>query len=92
MVCAPATYAADSTQSADPSQKSEKEPFEVDNKPPDMVVDERTEMEMLRDLGDSLRKLNHAATETVKEVNRHAPAPIGMQDIVAEQIVKSVWL
>ncbi len=87
VVCAPAACAADASQSSDPSQKSEKEPFKVDSKPPDMVVDERTEIEMLRDLGDSLRKLDHAATETVKEVNRHAPAPIGMQDIVAEQIV-----
>lgn len=86
-ICAPAAYAAESVQSADPSQKTEKEPFKVDKTPPDMVVDERTEMEMLRDLGDSLRKLEHAATEAVKEVNRHAPAPIGMQDIVTEQIM-----
>jgi hypothetical protein len=84
---APAAYAADSSQSSDPSQTSEKEPFKVDKAPPDMVVDERTEMEMLRDLGDSLKKLDNAATETVKEVNRHAPAPIGMQDIVEEQIM-----
>lgn len=87
LVFAPAVYAADSSQSADPSQTSEKEPFKVDKTPPDMVVDERTEMEMLRDLGDSLKKLDHAATETVKEVNRHAPAPVGMQDIVEEQVL-----
>ena len=84
-VFAPATNAADS--STDPSQKSEKEPFTADKAPPDMVVDERTEMEMLRDLGDSLKKLDHAATETVKEVNRHSAAPVGMQDIVEEQVL-----
>lgn len=73
-------------QSTDPSQK-DKEPFKSDTAPPDMVVDERTEMEMLRDLGDSLRKLEHAATETIKECNRHAPAPVNMQDIVNEQVM-----
>lgn len=73
-------------QSADPSQK-DKQPFKSDTAPPDMVVDERTELEMLRDLGDSLRKLEHAATETIKECNRHAPAPVNMQDIVTEQVL-----
>jgi len=76
--------------SADPSQK-EKAPFKADTAPPDMVVDERTELEMLRDLGDSLRKLEHAATETIKEVNRHAPAQVNMQDIVDEQVLNPFW-
>lgn len=82
MLAAPA-YCAD-TQPVDPSQK-DKEPYAVDEAPPDMVVDERTELEMLRDLADSLKKLEHAATETVKEVNRYAPAPVNIQDIVTEQ-------
>lgn len=72
--------------STDPSLK-DKQPFKSDTAPPDMVVDERTEMEMLRDLGDSLRKLEHAATETIKECNRHSPAPVNMQDIVTEQVL-----
>lgn len=82
-LAAPSGYCAD-THPGDPSQK-DKEPFAVDKAPPDMVVDERTEIEMLRDLGDSLKKLNHAATETVKEVNRHGAAPVNIQDIVTEQ-------
>ena len=80
-----AAYCAD-TPPVDPSQK-DKEPFAVDKAPPDMVVDERTEMEMLHDLGDSLKQPDHAATETVKEVNRHAAAPVNMQDIVTEQVL-----
>lgn len=81
----PSAFAADS-EATDPSVK-DKEPFTVDKTPPDMVVDERTELEMLRDLGDSLRKLEHATTETVKEVNRHAPAQVNMQDVVTEQVL-----
>jgi|GEM_PF-5224049 hypothetical protein len=82
----PASLSADA-QAVDPSVKHDKEPFTADKTPPDMVVDERTELEMLRDLGDSLKKLEHATTETVKEVNRHAPAPVNMQDIVTEQVL-----
>lgn len=44
----PAAMSADA-QATDPSVKQDKEPFAVDKTPPDMVVDERTEMEMLRD-------------------------------------------
>ncbi len=82
----PAACAHDSGSATDPSLK-EKEQFKADKTPPDMVVDERTEMEMLRDLGDSLKKLEHAATETVKEVNRHGAAPVNMQDVVTEQVL-----
>lgn len=85
-VSSPAARSADA-QATDPSVTQDKEPFTVDKTPPDMVVDERTEMEMLRDLADSLRKLDHAATETVKEVNRHAPAQVNMQDVVTEQVL-----
>jgi len=85
-VSAPVARSADA-QATDPSVTQDKEPFSVDKTPPDMVVDERTEMEMLRDLADSLRKLDHAATETVKEVNRHAPAQVNMQDVVTEQVL-----
>lgn len=86
---APSAFSADAAAAdpaMDPSLK-DKAPFAVDKTPPDMVVDERTELEMLRDLGESLKKLDHAATETVKEVNRHSAAPINMQDIVTEQVV-----
>ncbi|MBX9950319.1 MAG: hypothetical protein K2Y39_14215 [Candidatus Obscuribacterales bacterium] len=86
LVYSPAAISADA-QATDPSVKQDKEPFAVDKTPPDMVVDERTEMEILRDLADSLRKLDHATTETVKEVNRHAPAQVNMQDVVTEQVL-----
>ncbi len=86
----PAAF-ADASQSADPSQSHEKEPFKADQTPPDMVVDERTEMEMLRDLGDSLKKLEHAATETIHEVNRYAPSPVNSDDILNAAVMDPFW-
>lgn len=78
---------ANGAQAADPSQTQDKQSFRADTAPPDMVVDERTEMEMLRDLADGVKKLDHAATETIKEVNRHSAAQINNDDIVNEFVM-----
>ncbi|HEY9787044.1 MAG TPA: hypothetical protein V6D17_16750 [Candidatus Obscuribacterales bacterium] len=46
-----------------------------------------TPVQTLSDLGDTLRKIEHAAGEIYREVNRHGPAPLSLQDVVDAQVM-----
>jgi hypothetical protein len=84
------TFTSSNQANAQGKSPDDKPAFRADTPPPDVVVDTRTEVQILQDFNDTIKKVTHTATDLVKEVNRHAPSPVNQEDIL-DAVVMDPW-